>query len=284
MPDPITALVAGGSQLIGGMMQSDAASEAAAVQSGAAEAGIAAQERMSQAAIEEQRRQFDRIREILSPYVQEGQRAITGFQPFREAGATAFEQQQALSGLRGPAAQQAAIAQLEQSPEMAALTEQGERALLQRASATGGLRGGNVQAALAEFRPQVLSALIERQLGRLGGFAGTGLGVEEQLYRGGQAAAGGQASAAGTMGANVGNLLTGQGTATANLLAQQGAAQAGGALGQARGFGQALSAIPQGLGAYYGATGRSPFGAPSTAPIFGTVNPATGEYFGSLGF
>jgi hypothetical protein len=205
MPDPVTGLIAAGSQLLGGAMQSRAAGKAAGAQERAAEMGI-----------EEQRRQFDEIQKLLSPYVGAGQQAISGFQPFQEAGAQAFEQQQALAGLRGPEAQQAAIAQIEQSPFLQAQIRQGEEAMLQRASATGGLRGGNIQAALAQFRPQMLQQAIEQQYGRLGGFAGTGLGVTEQLYRGGQASAANQASAAGTMGANV-----------SNLLGQQGAAQAG---------------------------------------------------------
>ena len=40
MPDPITALVVGGSQLRGSTMQAKAAGEAADIQSGAAQAGI----------------------------------------------------------------------------------------------------------------------------------------------------------------------------------------------------------------------------------------------------
>jgi hypothetical protein len=120
--------------------------------------------------------------------------------------------------------------------------------MLQRASATGGLRGGNIQAALAQFRPQMLQQAIEQQYGRLGGFAGTGLGVTEQLYRGGQASAANQASAAGTMGANV-----------SNLLGQQGAAQAGGALGRAAPFVQ-FAQLPGQLAGYQMATGRNVFG------------------------
>jgi hypothetical protein len=237
MPDPVSGLIAVGGNLLSSSMQADAASEAAGAQSGAAQAGI-----------DEQRRQFDEVRRLLQPYVQAGQGAISGFQPFQQAGATAFQQQQALSGLLGPEAQRAAVAQLEQSPEMAAITRQGEEAILQRASATGGLRGGNVQAALSQFRPQALSGLIERQLGRLGGFAGAGLGATEQLYRGGQASAAGQASLAQTTGANVGNLL-----------GQMGAAQAGGALGSAAPFAQ-LAQIPGQLAGLQMATGRNVFG------------------------
>jgi len=183
----------------------------------------------------------------------------------------AFEQQQALAGLRGPEAQQAAIAQIEQSPFLQAQIRQGEEAMLQRASATGGLRGGNIQGALAQFRPQMLQQAIEQQYGRLGGFAGTGLGVTEQLYRGGQASAANQASAAGTMGANV-----------ANLLGQQGAAQAGGALGRGAAFGQ-FAQLPGMLGGYQLATGRNMFDLFGGSSGAGTITSGSGITAGPSG-
>ena len=249
MPNPVVAIAS--SAVLGSATQSRAASKAAGAQERAAEMGV-----------EEQRRQFDEIQKLLAPYVGAGQQAISGFQPFQEAGAQAFEQQQALAGLRGPEAQQAAIAQIEQSPFLQAQVRQGEEAMLQRASATGGLRGGNIQAALAQFRPQMLQQAIEQQYGRLGGFAGTGLGVTEQLYRGGQASAANQASAAGTMGGNV-----------ANLLQQQGAAQAGGALGRAAPFVQ-FAQLPGQLAGYQMATGRNMFGnlfGGSSQPVVSTA-------------
>ena len=235
MPDPVTGLIVGGTQLLGGMMQSDAAESAAQTQAGAAGEGIA-----------EQRRQFDAIQKLLQPYVQAGTGAIGEFQPFQQAGQQAFQQQQALAGLLGPEAQRQAIAGIEQSPGFQANVQQGEEALLQRASATGGLRGGNIQAALAQFRPQLLQQEIDKQYGRLGGFAGTGLGVSEALYRGGQASAVNQASQAGALGSNV-----------ANLLGQQGAAMAGGELGQARAFGGLLNAPAQFAGMQYGRGGNA---------------------------
>ena len=61
MPDPITALVVGGSQLIGSSMQASAAGDAAAIQAGAAEEGVA-----------EQRRQFDSLQALLKPYTEAG--------------------------------------------------------------------------------------------------------------------------------------------------------------------------------------------------------------------
>lgn len=206
MPDPITALVVGGSQLIGSSMQASAADKAAGIQAGAAEAGIA-----------EQRRQFDAMRELLKPYT--------------EAGLPALEAQQAFLGLQGPEAERAAIERIRGGETFQALASQGEEALLQRASATGGLRGGNIQGALAQFRPQLLSSLIEQQYGRLGGLTTMG-----------------QRSAAG-----VGAAGMETGTNVANLLAQQGAARAGGELGEAKAYGQLFNLPAQFLGMQMGA-------------------------------
>lgn len=163
---------------------------------GAKQAGKAAeragetQAAAAQAGIDEQRRQFDALVELMSPYVQ--------------AGTGAMQQQQALIGLQGPEAQQQAISGFEQSPLFQSLQQQGENAILQSASATGGLRGGNVQAALSQFRPQLLNQLIEQQYGRLGGLATMG-----------QASAAGQASGGMQSASNVGNLLANQAQAIA---------------------------------------------------------------------
>jgi hypothetical protein len=213
MPDPVTALVVGGSQLIGSSMQASAAGDAAAIQSGAAQAGI-----------EEQRRQFDALQTLLKPYT--------------EAGLPALEQQQAFLGLRGPEAERAAIERISGGQRFQELTRQGEEALLQRASATGGLRGGNIQAALGQFRPQVLNQLIEEQYGRLGGMTTLG-----------QRSAAGVGAAGMETGSNV-----------ANLLAQQGAAQAGGELGEAKAYGQLFNLPAQMLGFQYGAGGKAGVG------------------------
>jgi hypothetical protein len=230
----LAGIAVGGATLVSGLAQADAAQSAAAAQAGASEAGIA-----------EQRRQFDAVQKLLEPYVTAGTGAIGQLQPFQQAGMQAFQQQQAIAGLLGPEAQRQAISQIESSPFLQSQIQRGEEALLQRASATGGLRGGNVQAALAQFRPQMLQQAIEQQYGRLGGFAGAGLGVTEQLYRGGQAAAANQASQAQALGSNI-----------SNLLAQQGAAQAGAEIAQGRAFGAIPAAISGGLGIFSGLGGK----------------------------
>ena len=158
--------------------------------------------------------------------------------PYTEAGTPALEAQQAFLGLKGPEAERAAIKRISGGETFQALAKQGEEAMLQRASATGGLRGGNIQGALAQFRPQLLSSLIEEQYGRLGGMT--------QL---------GQRSAAG-----VGAAGMETGTNVANLLGQQGAALAGGELGQAKAYGQVLNMPAQFLGMQYGAGGKAGMG------------------------
>ena len=213
MPDPVTALVVGGTQVVGGMMQADAAEDAANIQAGAAGQGIA-----------EQRRQFDALQALLKPYT--------------EAGVPALEQQQAFLGLRGPEEEQAAIDRISSGAGFQESLRQGEEALLQRASATGGLRGGNIQGALAQFRPALLNQALEQQYSRLGGMT--------QL---------GQRSAAG-----VGAAGMETGTNVANLLSQQGAALAGGELGQAKAYGQVLNMPAQFLGMQYGAGGKAGMG------------------------
>lgn len=219
MPDPITGLSIGAS-LLGSKMQADAASEASGAQVASAEAGIA-----------EQRRQFDAMREILKPYVAVGEGALAGMQPFAESGAPALRQQQALIGLLGPEEERAAIERISGGERFQELSRQGEEALLQRASATGGLRGGNIQAALGQFRPQLLSSLIEEQYGRLGGLANVGLTTQQNLAKIGQSSAAGVGAGGMESGTNI-----------ANLLAQQGAARAGGIRGEATAYGKLLNA------------------------------------------
>ena len=228
----IAGIAVGGATLISGMAQADAAESAAQTQAGASQAGI-----------EEQRRQFEAVQKLLEPYVQAGTGAISQFQPFQQAGQQAFQQQQAIAGLLGPEAQRQAIANIEQGAGFQANVRQGEEALLQRASATGGLRGGNIQAALAQFRPQMLQQEIATQYGRLGGLTSLGQTTTQNLAQIGQASAAGTATAGLRTGADI-----------AGLMGQQGAARAGAELAQGQAFANVLNLPAQFLGAQYGAT------------------------------
>lgn len=89
--------------------------------SAAAKAAAAKQAKGQDAAIEEQRRQFDVIREILAPYVQAGSPDLT--QPYIQAGPGAIRGLQALTGLGGEAARQEALARARQAPEFTQLSQ-----------------------------------------------------------------------------------------------------------------------------------------------------------------
>jgi hypothetical protein len=229
MPEPITAAMAvmGGSSIISGGMNANAARKAGKQQAQSAQMGV-----------DEQRRQFEALQAGLAPYAQAGVPALAG--------------QQNLIGLGGADAQAQAIQQLQDSPMFRQLAQQGENAILQNASATGGLRGGNTQAALAQFRPNMLSALIDQQYGRLGGIASMG---QNSVLNTGQA-----------------GMQTGQNIA--GLYGQQGAAQAGATLGKANAFGQALGGVAQAFGGFMGNGGFSQFG--------GKTPPPTGGGFGFM--
>ncbi len=184
--------------------------------------------------IAENRRQFDQFTQLLSPYVDTGKQALGA--------------QGNLIGLNGAPAQQSAIDMLRAGPQFQSMLQQGENSLLSNAAATGGLRGGNTQAALAQFSPQLLAQLINQQYSQLGGLSVLG-----------------QNSAAG-----VGNAGLQTGQQVSGILADTASAQAGGVLargGVARqGFGDALSIA----GAFSGAGG------------FGGAAPGGQGYFGGL--
>lgn len=184
-----------------------------------AEDAAYAQQQSAQQGISEERRQFDSVQSLLKPYVEAGQPALTG--------------QQDLLGLNGNAAQQAAIGGIQNGANFQALLRQGENSILQNASATGGLRGGNTQAALAQFSPAMLQAAINDQYSKLGGM--TTLGQNSAVQQ-----------------ANAGQQSTGN---IVSLLQQQGAAQAGGILAQSKGEAGAMNSIGNAIGMYYGGRG-----------------------------
>lgn len=246
-------IVAGaiGASVVGGVLAGDA-------QEDAANAAAGAQRDASAAQIAESRRQFDEIRKLLEPYTKAGPQALTA--------------QQNLIGLGGTAAQQQAIRALETSPQFTSLVKSGENAILQNASATGGLRGGNVQAALAQFRPNILSSLIEGQYAKLGGLTSIG-----------------QNAAAG-----VGNAGMASSSQINQALGNIGSAQAGAALASGQAQANMIGGISQGIGQLAGKL-FSPTPQLTGADISaintynsGTANlglaPSSGLPYGGLGF
>ena len=234
MPDPISAVVVGGTAIAGSVLSSNASRSAASTQARAAEAGQ-----------DTQRQMFERTQEILRPYVQAGQAQLPTLGGYTEAGPQAFGRQLDLAGLRGPQAQQAAIQQVQAQPRFGALTQAGEEAILANAAATGGLRGGNVQRSLADFRSDLLAQEIEREYARMGGLTAFGQGVSQNLAQMGQASAAGTGTAA---------MQAGQGISA--LQGAAGAARAGGTLGSAAAYGQVLNMPAQVVGLEYGLASR----------------------------
>ena len=155
--------------------------------------------------------------------------------PYTEAGVTSLSAQQDLAGMNGAEKQRLAIEGIAGSAEMQAMTQQGENAMLQNASATGGLRGGNIQGALSQYRPQVLSSLINQQYGRLSGITQIG-----------QASAAGVGAAGMQTGANVGNTLMQSGYAQGQGIMNAGNAQAQAQLAQGQNWGNLPNQIIQG--------------------------------------
>jgi hypothetical protein len=224
------AFIAGaiiGSAIVGGVMSSRA-------QKSAAKTASRAQTEAADKSIAEQRRQFDAVQQLMAPYVQ--------------SGTTALSRYNALTGLAGEEAQQTLINQITSGAEYGSLVRQGEEAILQSASATGGLRGGNTQSALARFRPEILSSLIRDEYSRLGGMVSMG-----------QNAAAGLGNAGMQVGQNI-----------SNQYGQIGQAQAGAALarGQATAnmWGNIAGSVglAAGLGGFGGVPGTP---TPSAGPL-----------------
>jgi len=98
--------------------------------------------------------------------------------PYQQAGTNALQQQLALSGALG---QDAFNAAYQESPQMAFLREQGMRANLAGAGATGGLGGGNVQKELQRFGQGLASQGLQQQIGNLGQIATQGYNAGRDL-------------------------------------------------------------------------------------------------------
>lgn len=183
--------------------------------------------------------------------------------PFIGAGRSSLDQMLAITGSSGPDAQRAALAAVQASPELAALTQQGESAILGNASATGGLRGGNTQAALAQFRPQLLSQLINQQYARLGGLSNLGMSGTNLAASGALQTGQGIAGNALQTGITGAGLAANTGGNIAQLLQQEGAATAGGQIAKGN---QAANAFNTAAGLFGGFAGLG--GIPGLKKLF----------------
>jgi len=154
----------------------------------------AAQLEYNRQAMEEQRRQFDLTRSDYAP-------ALSLLAP-------SVDRLRNLTGLNGDEAFQSGLDDIRAGPLYQNLYRSGEEALLQNASATGGIRGGNMQTGLANFGADTLQQALMQQLSQFGNLAGMGMGATDS---------------ASAFGANSTNNI-------ANLLTNQGQIRAGGLL------------------------------------------------------
>lgn len=231
------AVVGIGAALYGNKKKSDAAKRAGELQGEQADK-----------AMREQRYQFDQMKKMLTPYINAGTPAMQKMAGYSNVGPMALEKQKALAGLRGYDAQQAEISNIENSPLLQAQMRQGEEGILQNASATGGLRGGNVQGALAQFRPNMLNRAIEQQYAKLGGLTNFGAGMTQNLAKLGQASAAGVGAQGMDMATNIGGFMTQKGEAGAQAFLAQGKAKADMAAGVAKGIGSIFGGMGGGGG------------------------------------
>jgi len=229
----------------GALLSAGAGIAGAAIEANSAEQGR--QAFAEQAALDRQQQQsaVDQARADNSPYAQAGLGGLGGLGQYQQAGTDALGMQRALAGLDGPEAQKAAQDQLANSPAFAEMYKQAETALLQNQSATGGLRGGDTQGALAQLRPAILNQLINDQYGRLGGLAGAGQSAAGGIAQLGQGAAAGQAATS----------IQGAGMMS-NTLGQLGASNANSYIAQGRAWNQGLQSaagsINKGIGTIAG--------------------------------
>ena len=145
-------------------------------------------------ALAEQQRQFDVTR--------------ADYEPARSLLAPSVEGLGDLVGVNGVEAQQTGMDAIQNSPLLASIIRNGEESVLQNASATGGLRGGDTQRGLADFRADAFANELQSQMQRLAGLTGIGMGATDSVS---------------AFGANNANNI-------ANLYSQQGLVRAGGLL------------------------------------------------------
>jgi len=105
---------------------------------------------------------------------EQGQQAT---QPYAQAGTEALSQMQ---GLTTPEGQADFYNQYTQGPQYQQMQQQAEQSTLRNASATGGLRTGQSNVALASIAPQLMNNAYSQQMQGLQGLASQGAGIAGQ--------------------------------------------------------------------------------------------------------
>lgn len=213
MPDPVSAVM-GGVSLFSSISQASAAKSAAKAQSAAAGTSAAEQTDVYTQA-EQARLEYTELGGAAAfggydKALAAQQEGYAGFaanlQPYLQSGLAGLSGQSALLGQSGTTAEQSAIERIMGGAQYQEMLRAGEESILSRASATGGLRGGNVQAALGQFAPSLLNQLVDKQYQRLTGQVGVGQNATNVL---GEAQMG--------TATNMSNILQNQGVAESSM-------------------------------------------------------------------
>lgn len=108
---------------------------------------------------------------------QQYQQSSDDLNPWVDTGHSANTALSGLLGLNGNDAQASAISEIQASPLYQSLYSNGLDTVLNNASATGGLRGGNAQRSLYSLGRDTLAQVIQQQLANYGGVSSLGLGA-----------------------------------------------------------------------------------------------------------
>lgn len=201
----------------------------------AGQAGAELQYQAQMAGVDEQRAARDEYRQLS--------------QPLTNMFAPSIQSLAGGAGLLGADAEQQFVDQIMRGPTFNTMNQAGLNLMQQNASATGGFRGGNLQAAAGQLAMQNFNDLLMQRYGQIGGIASLGQNaIAQQGNMGMQSAA------------NIGNLMSNAAAARA------GGLMARGSVGQ-QGFGTLL-----GLGGMFLGAGGLPglskaFSMPSSLPV-----------------
>jgi len=178
--------------IIGGNAQKKASQKAMQAQVDAANRGI-----------DIQAKQYETTRNDYMPYTQAGVKAIGGYGD--------------LIGSNGADAETKAVADLQNSPFFQQQLADANENLMQTASATGGVRGGNTAGAIGQLSPQLLAQYYQQAIGNFGNLAQLGLGATGSVANAGATNANAATALNGQIGGyQAGNFITKGGINAAN--------------------------------------------------------------------
>jgi hypothetical protein len=118
----------------------------------------------------------DALNKAIGVQQAQNQQTRADFAPEMGLGNSAIGEYGDLTGANGADKWAASLAALQSDPLYKSLYSNGQEALLQGASATGGIRGGNTEDALAHFGADTLSSTLQQRLQQL--LAAIGIGTQ----------------------------------------------------------------------------------------------------------